>query len=72
MRVAGVLRALDVLDELGDLLVPVVRHGQIIKWAAGRCGREGKAMMARGGRSIYPDNNNKRIQIKCIAESTIQ
>ena len=32
--VAGVLRTLDVLDMLGDLLGPVVRRGQIIKWAA--------------------------------------
>ena len=35
LRVAGVLRTLDVLDVLGDLLGPVVRCGQIIKWAVG-------------------------------------
>ena len=62
------------LDLLGDLLGPVVRRGQIIKWAAGEIweGAEGKAMTARSERSTIPDNKNGRIQIKCIAEPTIQ
>ena len=35
LRVVGVLCVLDVLDVLSDLLGPVVRRGQIMKWAAG-------------------------------------
>ena len=34
-HVAGVLHMLNVHDILGDLLGPVVRHGQMIKWAIG-------------------------------------
>ena len=68
LRVAGGLRVLDVLDMISDLLGPLVRCGQIIKWVALRFGREGKA---RGRRLLYPDNSNGRIQIKCIAESMI-
>ncbi len=41
-RVAGALRVLDVF---GDLLGPVVRRGQIIKWTAGGAWREREAMI---------------------------
>ena len=42
LRGAGAVRMLDVF---GDLLGPVVRRGQIIKWTAGGGWREREAMM---------------------------
>ena len=59
------LALLRTLDVLGDLLDLGFRHGLIIKWAAGEVW-EGKAMMARRGRSTYPDYSNGRRQIRCI------
>ena len=54
LRVAVVVRMLDVF---GDLSRPVVHRGQTIKWTVGEAWEEGKTMIARGRRLIYPDNS---------------
>ena len=46
-RLPAFLRVIVVLDTLNDLLGPVVRRGQIIKWAAGEQGKDG--YMRRSG-----------------------